>query len=132
MTEFTGLAHVGLFIKDVARSAAFYTDILGFEKIWENINPSPEGDVKVIFVRRGGLVIELVQFPAPERRADGFFDHVALAVTGLDDMIARLTQRGVDFETGSRTDAPHVFPKGSRWIMFRGPDGERLELNEIL
>ena len=128
-----GLQHVGIFVNDVERSVKFYTDILGFELIHKAVNKVPEGDVLVRFVKRGDCTLELVQFPYPIDRSDGWVDHVALRVTDIDGTIKKLESEGVAFEEGSYTIAPHVFPPaGSKWIMFRGPDGEHLELNEIL
>lgn len=130
--QLSGLAHVGLFITEMERSVRFYTEVLEFEEIWRNVNPSPQGDVQVTFVQSGTLVLELVELPHPKIRTDGWFDHIALAVKDLEQVMAALTARGVKFEAGSREDAPQVFENGSRWVMLRGPDNEHIELNEVL
>lgn len=127
-----GLAHVGLFVPDAEASARFYRQYLAFEEVWRNINPLPEGDETVIFIRNGNLTIELVQQVHPRQRQDGWFDHIALAVTDIDAVIAKLEADGIEFEEGSYTVAPNVFPNGSKWVLFRGPNQERLELTEVL
>ena len=128
-----GLQHIGLYVNDVKRSAKFYTEVLGFEVYLETVNSAPEGDYLVCFVQKGDCRIEIVQLPEKFTREDGWVDHIALRVTDIDETIKELEAAGVEFEEGSYTIAPHVFPpKGSKWIMFRGPDGEHLELNEIL
>ncbi|RRD96089.1 hypothetical protein EII17_00860 [Clostridiales bacterium COT073_COT-073] len=130
--EIGGLAHIGIFVKDNQVSAKFYQDILGFTEIWRNKNWSEDGEIDVIFIENDGLIIELVQFPKYEQRKDGLIDHIAFKVKNIDEVITKLKENGVVFEENTHTTALQVFEKGSRWIMFRGPDGEHLELNERL
>lgn len=127
-----GLAHVGLFVPDAEATAAFYEKYLCFTEVWRNVNHFPEGDETVIFIRNGSLTLEIVQ-PVPSwQRQDGWFDHIALAVTDIDRVIEKLKADGIEFEEGSYTIAPNVFPNGSKWILFRGPNNEHLELAEVL
>jgi len=126
-----GLAHVGLYVNDIECSVKFYEEKLGFKLIHEAVNKIPEGDVLVKFIRNNSCVLELVQFPNGIKREDGWFDHIALSVKDLDRMIEQLEAKGIEFESDTYTVAPHVFPpKGSKWVFFRGPDGEHIELNE--
>lgn len=127
-----GFAHVGLFVNDIQKSLAFYTEKLGFELIWESVNQCPDGDVLVKFVKSGDSVIELVQFPNRIERQDGWFDHIAMNVEDIDAVMKELETKGILFEEGSYTHAPQTFPNGSKWVMFRGPDNEHIELNEKL
>lgn len=127
-----GLAHIGVLVSDLRVSQNFYEQTLGFHKIWENTNPSPEGDVKVVFVEKNGLTIELIKMPKPRERRDGIIDHFAISVINLEGVIEELKEKGVAFEEGSYCQAPYVFERGSKWIMLRGPDNERIELNERL
>lgn len=129
--EINGLAHVGLYVNDVKKSVDFYEEKLGFKLIHEAVNKIPEGDVLVKFVQNGTCVLELVQFPYKIKRADGWFDHISLSVKNLDRVMEALKEKGIEFEQGSYTVAMHVFPpEGSKWVFFRGPDGEHIELNE--
>lgn len=127
-----GFAHIGLFVNDIERSLKFYTEKLNFKLIWESVNQCDDGDVLVKFIQNGDSVIELVQFPKPIQREDGWFDHIAMNVEDIDAVIAELEKTGIAFEEGSYTHAPQTFEKGSKWVMFRGPDNEHLELNERL
>lgn len=128
-----GLAHVGLYVNNVERTLKFYEEKLNFKLIHEAVNKIPEGDVLVKFIQNGSCMLELVQFPYAVKREDGWFDHISLEVHNLDKVIEELEKKEIEFEEGSYTKAPHVFPpKGSRWVFFRGPDGEHIELNERL
>lgn len=127
-----GFAHVGLYVNDIQRSLAFYTEKLGFELIWESVNQCPDGDVLVKFVKSGNDVIELVQLPFKLERQDGWFDHIAMRVEDIDAVMEELESKGIEFEAGTYTHAPQTFPNGSKWVMFRGPDKEHIELNEML
>ena len=50
----------------------------------------------------------------------------------LNNLIEELKEKGVVFEKDSYCKAPQVFARGSKWVMMRGPDNERIELNERL
>jgi len=127
-----GLAHIGLFIADIEVSKKFYTEMLDFKLIEEAVLDDPGGAIKMAFVQNGNLVIELVQFPKTPEKSDGPVDHIALKVENIECVRELLEKRGIVFEEKEITLAPGVFPKGSKWILFRGPDGEHLELNERL
>ena len=131
--QLDGLAHIGLYVNDVKKTLEFYEEKLNFKLIHEAVNKIPEGDVLVKFIQNGSCILELVQFPYSIKRDDGWFDHISIAVHDLDKVMEELEQKGIEFEEGSYTEAPHVFPpEGSRWVFFRGPDGEHIELNERL
>lgn len=124
----TGLNHVGLFVKDIGVSKAFYTEKLGFEIICDKVM---DDGIKVCFVKLGGLTIEIVEFPEYSEKADGYFDHIALLVDDVEESMADLAAKGITFESDAPIFMP-VFEKGVRYVLFRGPDGEHLELNQIL
>lgn len=127
-----GLAHIGLFITDIERTKAFYKDILEFDNIYECQSKEADGSItKICFMRNGDLTLELVQFEKPTQKVDGWVDHIALKVQNIEATKELLESRGIEFEEKEITYAPHVFPNGDKWILFRGPDGEHLEINEI-
>ena len=133
MAKLEGLAHVGLFIMDLERSKAFYRDILDFNVIYECENEDADGSVaKIAFIQNGNLVIELVEFENPQAKGDGIVDHIAIAVEDIEEVKKMLAGRGITFESGETAFGKTVFPNGTKWVMFRGPDGEHLELNEIM
>ena len=106
--------------------------MLDFSVIHENILEDGEGVIKIAFIQACDCVIELVQQPKYTKRLDGLFDHLAFKVKNIEKVADKLKSKGIDFETKDITLAPHFFSRGNKWIMFRGPDQERLEFNEIL
>jgi len=130
--QMEGLAHIGVFISDIEVSKKFYTEVLDF-KVMENTTlSSPEGVIKIAFVKNGDLILELVQFPNAVKKGDGVVDHFAFKTKNIEGVRANLEKRGIVFEEKEITHAPGVGKNGSKWILFRGPDGEHLELNEQL
>lgn len=133
MAELRGLAHVGLFVKDLERTRQFYEEHLGFETIWQCEVDEPDGSLtQVMFIRNGPLVVEVIRPQVVPERTDGCFDHLALAVRDIEQIQQRLEKAGIAFESQRPVYKAQVFPHGSKWLMFRGPDGERLELTEVL
>ncbi len=128
-----GLAHIGLYVRDIERTKKFYAEMLGFVTYFECVSESPEGDILIAFARNGDCVLEIVQLPVQKTRQDGPFDHIALKVSNIEEVKKELESRGIIFEEDEITYAAHVFPpKGSKWILFRGPDNEHIELNELM
>ena len=129
------LQHVGIPVKDIRKSEAFYTG-LGFENVMEAPFELPEGTGICIMMKREEIIFELYQMPgkildAIKTRKDGRIDHIAFDVDDIDVTFAELKKNG--FKTIE--DAP-VFLKfwknGIRYFNILGPDGERLEFNQIL
>lgn len=123
-----GVAHIGLYIKDVERSKKFYTEILGFKVICEFT--SLEGNL-MAFVQSGNLIIELIQHVEWMDRRDGLYDHIAMLVEDIDATFDELKAKGIEFEGEIYYDSL-VFDKGVKYVAFRGPDGEHLELYQVM
>lgn len=120
-----GFGHVGIEVTDLARSRAFYRDMLGFEVVWEYVNP----DYHMLFMGKNGCVVELMYGGKP--RGDGQVNHLSVLVDDVEAARNALLAKGVEFETDILLDAD-LYPQGEKFAMFRGPDGERLQLEQIL
>ncbi len=128
----TGLAHIGIPVFDVETSKRFYRDMLCMTVLHENELKDRNGSIKVCFMKNDNMVLELFQMPVPEAgRKDGHVDHIAFAVKDIDKVRADLARKGILFEQENVVSGA-LFENGSRWILFRGPDNELLELNEVL
>ncbi|MDO4633700.1 MAG: VOC family protein [Eubacteriales bacterium] len=121
-------AHVGLYIKDVEASKKFYSDIMGFECVCEFTNGT--GD-RLAFMKSNDLIIELIQHKVWMDRKDGLFDHIAMLVDDIEETSAKLAAKGIVFEDDIYFDV-NVFDKGVKYQAFRGPDGEHLEIYQIM
>lgn len=125
------MLHVGVLVGNLARSMAFYRDVLGFEEFWRGSGRSsktlswvnmraPEGDDYIEFM----LYDEL---PAPNRR--GVQHHICLEVPDMDEALRRLQakpavqgyQRPLEIRTGVNR---------RRQLNLYDPDGTRVELME--
>ncbi len=126
-----GLGHIALYTKDIDATVDFYTGILGFRKIEEFNVEKPNGMMKIVFLLCVDIIIEVIQEPGDmlSGKGDGAFQHLAIQVTGLEELIPLLKEEGIVFETEDYIPLPHMF-NGSKAIFFRGPAGERLELFE--
>ncbi len=133
--NFAGLQHVGVPVTDLERSRAFYAR-LGFEEVMGKEFPHGGGTCKVAMMRREGVVMELYQLPDDEQaeirtRGDGAIDHVAFSVADIDKTFADLRAAGL----APLEEAPvplEFWRRGCKYFAIRGPDGEKLEFNQIL
>ena len=127
----TGLSHIGVFVRDIQESLKFYS-LLGFKHYSDAEVKKQGGAMKFAFLRCGTCEIELIQTAEYEARKDGTADHIALKVGNIDAVIKTLKENGVTFESKEPDTMPMLFDNGIKNIFLRGPDGERLELVEVL
>lgn len=125
----TGLAHVSIFVQNIARSCLLYQDILEFVPDDEQVNDR----MRILLLKKGGATLELIQHtPARElTRTPGPINHIALKVEDMDALVRELRAKGYEFETDDPIEAPDAFG-GIKLIFFAGPDGERIELIQSL
>lgn len=124
-----GLGHLSLFVSDIRRSLAFYTEILGFEETYFQ----DRADILYAEIRAGSCVSEVVQWKDPTENGRwvgkrGTLDHFAVEVADLRAAEAELRAKGVPI-----VDGPFELPDlngGIRGLFIHGPDGERVELLE--
>lgn len=126
-----GLHHLGITVRDINASEAWYTQVLGLDRVF--VEPHPTGGgYAVVMTRPGtGLFLGLDYHPAADRemfRAQRTgLDHLALTLTSrhdLDDWITHLDASGVAHGevVESTQPAPHAL------LVFHDPDGIPIEL----
>lgn len=137
--------HVGITVADMARSLAFYADLLGGPVSGPFARSGPRVDAVTghpgVVVHQAfvglpgeGCVVELLQY---EFGSDVVLDpdnghvgaaHVAITVVDLDAVLARLAQRGVQpLSAPISLSAPLA---GHRAVYVLDPDRVRVELLE--
>jgi catechol 2,3-dioxygenase-like lactoylglutathione lyase family enzyme len=141
------VAVVGMTVSDLDRAVAFYTRVLGFEKVGEQrIDDDAIGRLhgvdgaraRVAHLRLGDEQIELTQYgmadgravPAGSRSNDRWFQHVAIIVSDMDRAYRHLQAHGVEPVSVSPQRLPDWNPNagGIEAYYFRDPDGHTLEI----
>ncbi len=135
------LLHYSHCVSDLARSRAFYTDVLGFEIVAEFTFDDPATATVMgvpgckftgVFMKRDGMRIELIGFaqPPPDRTArkrqsnEIGHSHLSFYVSDLDEALAYLRSKGVVVEDQTRA----VLPSGIECCVVRDPDGFPIEI----
>jgi catechol 2,3-dioxygenase-like lactoylglutathione lyase family enzyme len=143
----TAVDSIGVTVNDMDRAVAFYTKVLGFERIsGDEVSGEPHERLYGVFgirlhttrLRLGDEQIELIEFLAPRGRPipadsksnDRWFQHVAIIVSDMDQAYRRLREHRVEHASSG----PQLLPAwnkaagGIEAFYFRDPDGNHLEV----
>ena len=120
--KITGLAHIGIFVKDIDKSIDFYKR-LGF-----TLDAEEAPSIRLAFLSAGNCLIELVEKKDEPTRNAGVIDHVAVVVDDIDAAIANANANGIKIDAGQVNTMTIL--GGIKNVFFEGPDGERLEFFE--
>jgi len=121
MIKTKGILHITIPVSDLAKSRAFYTDVLGLEFIGQ----APRNDPHFVFLKTGGDYVVLGREEKRERFSD--IIHHAFMVDGdaFDATVRELKAKGVDVFREDRRDEG-VFTGRSAY--FHDPDRNALEV----
>jgi lactoylglutathione lyase len=131
-----GLQHIGIPVTNLERSKAFYARLGFVEAMRTDILGAVE-PIRVAMMQHEKLTIELYQLDEEERQAlskrtDGHIDHIALDVMDIEKVYTEICAAGFEVLEES---APVFLPfwnHGVKYFTIRGPDGEKVEFNQIL
>lgn len=95
-----GVAHIGIAVRDIDASLAFWRDALGLEH--EGTKELPERGLRVAFLRAGGTLVELLEPLHEKSEISAFLDkrgegihHVCFGVDDIAAKIAEVEAKGV-------------------------------------
>jgi lactoylglutathione lyase len=139
----TETSHFGICVTDLERSMRFYCDGLGFEpfatypiggEYGKGLEVPGEIDLTAQFIRKGGMVIELLHFRSPgadgepsNRRNRVGLTHIAFVAEDVNATVAHLVACGGTVLEHTRTVVDT--PDGRNELVFlEDPDGVRVEI----
>ncbi len=129
------IQHIGIPVTNIIASEAFYKR-LGFTNAMQAAFMHNGGSGTCIMMKREEVIIELYQLPGSELEnirnlKNGHIDHIAFDVPDIDEAFTVLKSGGFTI-----MEAAPVFlsfwQNGCKYFNIAGPDGERLEFNQIL
>jgi catechol 2,3-dioxygenase-like lactoylglutathione lyase family enzyme len=114
--------HVALHVRELERSTAFYESHFGFRNYFQQAVPNGP---RIAYLKLGDTVLELTEHS--DGAMAGF--HFCLETDRFDESVAELKARGVEVAREPHNTAPREpREKGWRRVVFKGPDGEQIEL----
>ena len=137
MKEIIGINHVGIRVRDLERSRAFYEKI-GFEFIMGPVGPEPvaimehPSGVNINFILNADSLSSTpsnslspvnILMDVPQKHPG--YTHVALEVTDIEAVTLQLNDLGIALSGG-----PTIIPDGSVFIFIRDPDSNVIELHQ--
>lgn len=133
--NFSGLQHLGIPVTNLDQSVSFYAR-LGFTRVLSSQVHETAGTIHVAMMKRDNVIVELYQLVGKEleelrSRSDGHIDHIAFDVKDVEKAFEELRVAG--FETIEEEPVSlNFWDKGCKYFAIRGPNGEKLEFNQIL
>jgi catechol 2,3-dioxygenase-like lactoylglutathione lyase family enzyme len=110
---------ISLWAENVPVAVHFYRDVVGLPLLAHFESDHPHFDL-------GGPILTIIRGrPASPADPEPRFPLVAFSIPDLDAALERLRIHAVDLPWGVESNA------GSRWVMFRDPQGNLIELVEF-
>ncbi len=134
--------HVVLYVTDMERSIAFYSDALGLEnhqRIDELTIKDKSGSqnvvpVNMILMRLPGsrFIFEMIENPSAydSTTAHSHYQHVGIEVADIEESLNRAVSNGAMEATPIRTI--YAGDIVTKTVSFKGPDGEQIEFMQML
>jgi lactoylglutathione lyase len=128
-TPVKAIAHWALKVKDLDVSLKFYRDTLGFAEMMRLHKDN--GDTWLVYLRiTDTQFVELFPEGVGDRAPDMdavAINHICLEVPSVDEAAASLRTLGIKLTTD-----PKLGLDGNRQAWFEDPDGNRIELMQML
>ena len=122
MVKYKRIDHFALHVSDINLSKLFYVKHFGFETYFEHETPN---GISIAYLRLEDTVLELTGIE--DHPINGF--HFCIETDDFDQAVTNLMGAGIEvIQTPHKTAARHPREKDWRRAVFRGPDGEQIEL----
>jgi glyoxylase I family protein len=126
---FKRIDHVEIVTDQPERTAAFYTEVLGFRVKAQDRIERPGATISLTYLDLGGTTVELIAYegvavdPAPQKEHLGY-RMIAIEIDDMEETAAYLKGKGVDIVWG-----PVVRPTYAR-AEICDPNGYHIELRQ--
>jgi catechol 2,3-dioxygenase-like lactoylglutathione lyase family enzyme len=129
------IQHIGIPVTNIKVSEAFY-ERLGFKNVMDSTFEHKGGKGIVSMMKLNEIIIELYQMPETEleeirNRRNGHIDHIAFDVSDINKAFEEIKANGF-IVLEEQPVFLSFWQKGCKYFNITGPDGERLEFNQIL
>jgi lactoylglutathione lyase len=122
MNNIKGLAHIGIFVKNIETSVDFYKR-LGF-----TLDGEEDVGIRLAFLSAGTCLIELIEQKDSPARSAGPVDHICVTVDNIESAVENAVKNGIEIDSAKIQSVAIL--GGIKNVFFDGPDGERLEFFE--
>ncbi len=141
---------VGFTVSDADRAVEFFTRVLDFRKVsdvevfgedFERLTGVFGARARIVRLELGDETLEVTEYltgggrpvPPDSRSNDGWFQHIAIIVSDMDQAFARLKSQKVRFASTAPQTLPASIPNASgiKAFYFRDPDNHFLEILEF-
>jgi lactoylglutathione lyase len=116
--------HVGVMVKDLQRSIAFYEEIVGLKL--KGTTPHSNGVIQLAFLgfsESNETELELIQGYNEQLPQEGKVHHFAVTVDDIEKEFERIQRLDVELIDQEIT----TLPNGYRYFFIHGPEGEWIE-----
>lgn len=129
------IQHIGVPVTDLKVSETFY-ERLGFKNVMASTFEYNGDKGSVAMMKLNDMIIELYRMPEAElkeirERKNGNIDHVAFDVGDINETFNELKEAGFTI-LEEHPVYLSFWKNGCKYFNITGPDGERLEFNQIL
>ena len=129
------IQHIGIPVTDIKRSESFY-EKLGFKNVMSSTFEFNGGKGSVAMMKLNEMIIELYQMPESElaeikKRQNGHIDHIAFDVDDIDKTFEEVKKASFNI-LEEKPVFLSFWENGCKYFNITGPDGERIEFNQIL
>jgi lactoylglutathione lyase len=129
------LQHIGIPVTNIKISEDFYSG-LGFKKVMESAFDEAGEPGTCIMLKNKNLILELYQLPEKKlneikARKDGHIDHITFDVDNINETFDAIKNASFTIIEEQPIFLP-FWTNGCKYFNILGPDGERLEFNQIL